>query len=157
FEEINLDLTHLRPNPVSNSDKALLLKDLPPLVVENRVTDTRELCQLSARLAATLNLYHRDHIVELIIIRHGEPIVITKPGVVVVLSTEILKIVGSDDAALVGIVAHELAHEYVALEFLEATQSKNQSRMRELELFCDAVAVIVLLEFGLDPAHYAKA
>ena len=157
LDEVNLALTRLRPSAVSQSDKALLLKDLSPLIGKTRVTEKRQLRQLYTRLRATMKLYDRDQIVELIIFRHSEPIVISKAGAVIALSTEILKIVGNDDAALIGIVAHELAHEYVALEFLEATQSKNQSRMRELELFCDAVAVIVLIDFGLDPAHYAKA
>lgn len=157
LDEINVALTRLRPSPVNPSDKALLLRDLPSLVVKNRVTDKRALRQLSARLSTLLKLYERVGIVELIIFRHSEPIVISKAGAVIALSTEILKIVGNDDGALIGIVAHELAHEYVALELLGAMRSKNLSRMRELELFCDAVAVIVLLDLGLDPVRYANA
>jgi predicted Zn-dependent protease len=76
--------------------------------------------------------------------------------VVLVISTEVLKIVGSDDAALIGLVAHELAHEYVAMQMLSALRSGDLSRIRELELFCDAVATVVLFNLGLDPAHYAR-
>lgn len=153
--EVNLALARLRPEPVSESDKAVLLKDLSP-IIRNR-NESGQLRKLQARLANTLKLYGRDRIVDLIVIRHPEPIVISKPGVVLVFSTEVLKIVGADDSALIGVAAHELAHEYVAQEFLKALQSGNLSRMRELELFCDAVAVVILLDQGLDPSRYAKA
>lgn len=54
-------------------------------------------------------------------------------------------------------MAHELAHEYVAMDLLQATQSGNLGRIRELELFCDAVAAVVLLDLKLDPGAYARA
>jgi Zn-dependent protease with chaperone function len=155
--EINSALTRLRPEIVTQSDKAILMRNLPLVNADNRIEDRRQLDTLNARLARTLKFFERDQIVELIIFRHPQPIVYSKPGVVVVISTEILKIVGSDDAALNGVVAHELAHEYVALEILEALQSRSLSRIRELELFCDAVAVVVMLDLQFDPARYARA
>lgn len=74
----------------------------------------------------------------------------------IAISTEVLKIVGPDDAALAGIIAHESAHEYVAMQFLSAVQAHDLEKLRELELFCDAVAVVVLLDLGLDPSRYAQ-
>jgi Zn-dependent protease with chaperone function len=153
--EIDAALTRLRPEAVSQSNKALLMKDLPLVNAGNRIHDERQIGLLRARLDRTLKLFERDQVMELIIFRNPQPIVYTKPGVVLVISTEILKIAGNDDA-LVGVVAHELAHEYVAMDFLKALQSGNLPRIRELELFCDAVAVVVLLDLGFDPAQYAQ-
>lgn len=155
--EVNTALSRLRPAAVSLTDKTILLRDLPLVNDDNRIKDQGQIDLLRSRLASTLQFFERDQIVELIIFRHTQPIAYSKPGAVVIISTEILKIVGSDDAALIGIVAHELAHEYVAIGFLEALQSRNLSRIRELELFCDAVAVAVMLNLGFDPAQFAKA
>jgi predicted Zn-dependent protease len=103
-----------------------------------------------------LKFYKRDGIVDLIIFEDTRPIVYSKAGVMIAISTEVLKIVGPDDAALAGIIAHESAHEYVAMQMLSAVQARDLERFRELELFCDAVAVVVLLDLGLDPSRYAQ-
>jgi Zn-dependent protease with chaperone function len=157
FGEINLLLAAMRPAPVSGADKSLLMRDLPLVADSNKVEGQHQLGRLYARLDPVLKLCGRYGVVDLIVFRNSQPIVYSKPGVVLVISTEVLKIVGNDDAALAGIVAHELAHEYVALQMLGAIRSRDLSKIRELELFCDAVAVVVLLDLGLDPTHYAKA
>jgi len=155
--EINLALARMRPEPVSQSDRVILTSSLPFLTDRNRVEDTRQLALLYARIEKTLRFCQRYGVVDLILFRHPEPIVYSRAGVVLAISTEVLKIIGNDDAALAGIVAHELAHEYVALQMLSAIRSGNLSGIRELELFCDAVAVVVLLDLGLDPANYSRA
>jgi Zn-dependent protease with chaperone function len=154
--EVNLALATMRPERVSESDKVILTRVLPVLTDRNRVVDARQLALLSARTEATLRFCQRYGVVDLILFRHSEPIVFSKPGVVLGIATELLKIVGDDDAALAGIVAHELAHEYIALQMLSAVRAGDLSKMRELELFCDAVAVIVLLDLSLDPVHYSR-
>ncbi|HEY6121791.1 MAG TPA: hypothetical protein VIV66_17675 [Pyrinomonadaceae bacterium] len=157
LREIFVALTAIRPDPVSRSDKSELMSDLPLVTAGNRVEDHRQLDRLRSRLEPTLKFYARYGVVDLILFRDPRPIVYSKPGVVVVISTEVMKIVGDDDAALAGIIAHELAHEYVALQMLHALRSKDLTMIRELELFCDAVAVVVLLDLGLDPACYGRA
>lgn len=154
--DVNAALGRIRPMRVSESDKKILLKDLPLVASTNRVTDRRELARLSARLLAVLTLHDRSGVVELIVFRDSRPIIYNKPGVVVVLSTEVLKLVGDDDAALIGVVAHELAHEYVAMQTLIALRANDQAKLRRLELFCDAIAVATLLNLNLAPAGYAK-
>ncbi|MGI8734481.1 MAG: hypothetical protein ACR2LM_14405 [Pyrinomonadaceae bacterium] len=155
--QISLTLATQRPEQVSLSDKAILTRELPLLNDHNRVKDDRQVARLYARAEATLKFFHRYGVVDLILFRHPQPIVYNKPGVVLVISTEVLKIVGNDEAALAGLLGHELAHEYVALQMLHALRSGDLSKIRELELFCDAVAVVVLLNLGLDPAHYGRA
>lgn len=155
--EINVALAANRPEPVSRSDKAQLMSGLPLVNATNRVKDRRQLDGLRSRLQPTLNFYARSGVVDLILFRDPRPIVYSKPGVVVVISTEVMKIVGNDDAALVGIIAHELAHEYVALQMLRALESGDLTKIRELELFCDAMAVVVLLNLRQDTTRYARA
>ena len=146
--KISRALAAMRSEPVSQSDKAILMRELPMITDGNRVDGQRQLDRLYARLETTLRYYHRFGVVDLIIFRDPRPIIYNKPGVVLVISTEVLKIVGNDDAALAGLVAHELAHEYIVLQMLHAIRSGDLSKIRELELFCDAVAVVALLDLS---------
>jgi Zn-dependent protease with chaperone function len=155
--EINSALASMRPEPFSESDKKKLLEDLPLVTAANRISDRNRLEHLVARLQGALRLHGRAGIVEIIVFNDPRPIVYNKPGVVVVLSTEVLKIVRGDDAALVGVVAHELAHEYVAMRMLYALRASDDFRIRELELFCDAVAVVTLLSLQMNPNSYSEA
>ena len=156
LNEIKLKLGAMRPAAVSQADKELLMSELPLITSANRIRDQYQLEHLRARALPVLKFYQRDGIVELIVFKDARPIVYSKPGVMIAISTEVLKIVGSDDAALAGIIAHESAHEYVAMQFLNAVEAHDLEKLRELELFCDAVAVVVLLDLGLDPSHFAQ-
>jgi hypothetical protein len=153
--EINAALASMRPAPVSESDKKKLLEDLPLVTSANRVNRNR-VDHLVARLQPAFELYGRAGVTEIIVFSDSRPIVYNKPGVVVVLSTEVLRIVGDDDAALLGVVAHELAHEYVAMPMLNAIRASDDVRIRELELFCDAAAVVTILSLRMDPKSYAR-
>lgn len=62
----------------------------------------------------------------------------------------------ASDEDIRGIVAHELAHEYVWDEGVKASKEKDGMLMREIELFCDAVAAFTLKETGGDPASYLR-
>jgi len=157
LSEINSALASIRPAAVKEADKHKLLRNLPLITAANLITDIMELNYLKARLESALRLHDRVGVVELVVFRDPRPIVYNKPGVVVVLSTEVLRIVGNTDAALVGVVSHELAHEYVAMPMLYAVQVQDTLQIQRLELFCDAVAVITLLTLHLDPAGYCKA
>jgi Zn-dependent protease with chaperone function len=157
LSQITLALAAMRPDPVSRLDKAIVMRELPMITERNRVASPRQLDRLYARLETTLRFYHRYGVVDLVIFRDPRPIIYSMSGVVLVISTEVLKIVGDDDGALAGMVAHELAHECVAMEMLQAFKTGDLARMRELELFCDAAAVVALLDLDFDPDRYANA
>ena len=55
---------------------------------------------------------------------------------------------------LQAIVAHEIGHEYFWDEGLQFRDSKAQ---RELELRCDAIAILTLLQLDLDPSLVVSA
>ena len=50
-------------------------------------------------------------------------------------------------------LAHEAGHEYVWLDFEEARKRTDFDRLQELELFSDAVAVVTMVQAGLDPSR----
>jgi hypothetical protein len=54
-------------------------------------------------------------------------------------------------------VAHEIGHEYVWEEYEDARNRKDWHRIRELELFCDAVALETLVKAGTPPSALMDA
>jgi hypothetical protein len=143
-------LDRIRPAPVKDSDKQLLLRDMTLITDETMVRDPLQIQRLKERVRATLALHRRLNVVEFFIYRYPYPGAMNRPGVFITLTTTLLQLIGDDDAALIGVVSHELAHEYVATEMTIAQNQKDWSRVQDLELFCDAVAVATLIALGLD-------
>ena len=52
---------------------------------------------------------------------------------------------------LQAIVAHEIGHEYVWLDYESARANGDSRRLRALELFCDGVALFTLARIGVEP------
>jgi Zn-dependent protease with chaperone function len=58
---------------------------------------------------------------------------------------------------LQAVVAHEIGHEYVWEEYEDARNRHDWRRVRELELFCDAVAIKTLIRIGTPPSALIDA
>jgi hypothetical protein len=56
-----------------------------------------------------------------------------------------------------GLVAHEVAHEYVWNEYVTATRRRDDARIRALELRCDGLAVLTLHRLGISSEHLVSA
>ena len=54
-------------------------------------------------------------------------------------------------------MAHEVGHEYLWSEFEHLRDGRDAPPRQELELRCDAIAVLTLLELGLDPGELVSA
>ena len=53
--------------------------------------------------------------------------------------------------------AHEVGHEYIWMEYHEANKRHDNRRLKELELFCDGIAILTLRRVGLGPAPLLTA
>ena len=60
-------------------------------------------------------------------------------------------------AQLQAVVAHEIGHEYVWLDYEAARAKGNNRRLRSLELFCDGVALLTLARIGVEPRTLINA
>jgi hypothetical protein len=84
----------MRPETFGESDKKKLLEDLPLVTAANRVSDRKMTGHLVARLQGALRLYGGPVSSRNNRLQRSATDRLHKPGVVVVLSTEVLKIVG---------------------------------------------------------------
>jgi len=74
---------------------------------------------------------------------------------VVLVPDTALKLLTSSE--LQAVVAHEIGHEYVWEEYDQAKKRNDWSRLRELELFCDGVAILTLVRIDVSPSALIDA
>lgn len=117
------------------------------------VANNKRVDQLKAALQPVLD-YHGRSRMPIYVLWSEQPKAYLVDCAVLFITTRLM--VSASEEELRGVVAHELAHEYVWDERMKAKQAKDGQRMRECELFCDAVAVFTLKEIGDDPASYGR-
>src|SRR5262249_49420635 len=109
--------------------------------------------QLKAALQPVLD-YHGRSKMPVYVLWSEQPKAYLVERAAIIITTRMMFIASNEEIR--GIVAHELAHEYVWDEHTEAMKAKDGKLMRECELFCDAVAVFTLKEISDDPASYGR-
>ncbi len=147
-----------------------ILTSLPPGILKLRVQN-RDLENAVAQvLGPVLALYNRSGIYEIIIVNHPSPLVMSDSGVALVITTGMLQRTTSDDM-LLGIVAHEIGHEY----YTQRTHDLRQQyqlllantdsgfllkqvlvKLAEIELQCDAFSAITLAAIGRNPTYFGE-
>jgi hypothetical protein len=134
-----------RPGPVL-VNKIIQLQELP--IVESKRVD-----QLKAAMQPVLD-YHLRGRMPIYVLRSDRPRAYLAERAVIIITTSMTDI--ASDAEIRGVIAHELAHEYVWDVQVKARREKDGKLMRECELFCDAVAAFTLKEIGDDPTSYGR-
>jgi hypothetical protein len=138
-----------RPRPVSAEDQARTLRTLP---AKGEVTNLNDEARL--KLSAVRELLRatgRDSAYEIKVI----DIPMARIGVfersVVLISQNVLAL--TDSKGVQALIAHELGHEYVWAEYRHASARQDYNRLKQLELMCDAIAIVILDGLGLDPSR----
>lgn len=108
-----------------------------------------------AALESVLQFQGRGSVIDPIVIRVGQAVVMFLAGAAVLISEEALDMLTAEE--LQAVVAHELGHEYFWSEFEEARLNKHYEKIQELELRCDGLAVITMSRLGLDPSNFISA
>ncbi len=150
FEKLN----HLSPLPRIEPDfKRSVLASLPT-EGEARTLSPADRAKLeSAALVLRLHGRETDYIFKVVASPQAR-IAVHARFVVLVTDTALRLLTSSQLQAL---VAHEIGHEYVWGEYEDARQSNDWPRVRELELFCDGVALQTLVKIGAPPSALIEA
>src|SRR5262245_61034127 len=133
--------------PTSNQiKKAIESQDMP-------IANFKRIDRLKSALQPVLD-YHERSRMQVYVLDSNLPKTILIGRLVIFITTRMRRI--ASDQEIRGIVAHELAHEYIWDELFDAQREKDWKLMRECELFCDVVAAFTLKEIGDDPASYGR-
>ena len=98
--------------------------------------------------------YHGRSQIPVYVLRSEQPKAYMVERTVIFITTCLM--MHASEEEIRGIVAHELAHEYVWDDGVKAMKAKDWKLQRECELFCDAVAAFTLKEIGDNPASYGR-
>jgi hypothetical protein len=151
---LNVDaaLEAIRPLPVGVDQKRRALWELPS---EGELRPTREEAAKLASLQRIL-IYHKRHdVFEIKVVDVPQAGVVLHDRAVLLVSRQALRLLSPPE--LQAVVAHEAGHDYFWAEY-EAIRDRADARARqELELRCDAIAVLTLLDLGRDPAPLISA
>jgi Peptidase family M48 len=148
---VYLDRKRMPPFPPQARQE--IVATLPPQVRQRRITSQERQSRLERALQPVLAYHGRESKVEIVLFQDTIPFASLFGRAALLISTRLLAI--TNESELRGIVAHELAHEYRWLEAVEARRNRDYSQLREIELFCDAVAALTLRETGAGPLDYA--
>lgn len=150
FNTASFDLDRSRPQTVSPAFKATVLKSLPP---EGRVTKLKESQRRKLEaLDVVLQIHHRKSIYYVAVFESSP-----KPFAFIGLHQRAILLISDvalnllDAAELQASIAHEIGHEYVWAEYLEAARRNDDRRLKELELICDGVGILTLQRAGVNP------
>jgi hypothetical protein len=141
------------PPPVSPGFKELVLRSLPK---EGEVDVLSKYQQMKvAAVEQILGVLGRSGIYEIKIIRVEPAFLGLHARVVLLISESALDL--HDTGELQALVAHEMGHEYTWEEYHRARTQDDCRSLRHLELLCDAIAILVLRQAGVDPGRLAIA
>lgn len=150
-------MDRLRPQALSAEEKKILKAYGFDLInKDTEINDPVFLRELYKKTQKVPEFHHRGGVVEYLLFKHRDPVLMTKAGAYIAISNRALEI-AEDNDTLSGIIAHELSHEYFALEYLEARNNHNCEKLRIIELMCDALATITMLHLKINPDKYSDA
>jgi hypothetical protein len=135
-----------RPMPVSAENKARALSSLPE---EGEVTNLNAAArQKLAALVEVLRDAERDSVYEIKVIALPQAAVALYARAVILISEPALTLLDANE--LQALVAHEVGHEYVWTERERSFRLADRSRLKDLELMCDGIAIVTLHGLGMD-------
>jgi len=138
-------LKSLRPTPVSADRRA---RSLAMVRKEDVIEPSRERQAKLDTLQPVLAYLDRESATEVKLLRLDLAWAGLLEGAAVLISPHALDLLAP--AELQAVIAHELAHEYFAAEYDAARAKKDYDTVKEIELRCDAVAIVTMSRLGLD-------
>src|SRR5215208_2340378 len=143
-QPIDTVLERLRPAPLDSAARARVVAGLPH---QGAVRAGRG--ELAKMQFAEAVLAHegRSGSISVIVINVAPAFVGLHERAVILTSMQSLRLLNAQEFA--ALVAHELGHDYLWRDYAIASQNGDHAAIRELELRCDGVAVLVLRRAGL--------
>jgi len=137
----------IRPLPIGVDEKRRVLAQLP---AEGELRPTDDEAAKLDGLQPILNYHQRQDVFDIKVIDLPQAVVVLHDRAVLLLSRPALRLLSPPE--LQALVAHEAGHDYFWAQYV-ASRDRDDARARqELELRCDAIAVLTLVDLGLDPA-----
>ena len=144
--------TH-RPPPVTPEQKAQLVAKLPSKGEITSLDDASR--QKLAALKQLLQATGRESVYEVRVtdVAYARMVVVERS--VILISKSALMLL--DAEGLQALAAHEIGHEYFTADYESAFATQDHRRLKDLELLCDAIAIVTIHRLGMNPARLLAA
>ena len=142
-----------RPEPLPMEVRARVLRTLPTYGEITRLNHRgqRKLLAVRALLQAMGRAPAYDiKVVDVPVLRVG-----VYARTVILISGPALSVLGPEE--LQAVAAHEIGHEYFTADYERAYGLRNTERLKELELMCDAIALVTLERLRINPSRLMSA
>jgi hypothetical protein len=106
-------------------------------------------------LEQVLHIHNRRGVYEVIVMELSQAFTGLVDRTILVISDTALAVLEKEE--LQAVVAHEVGHEYVWQDYYAAYNSRRWARLQELELYCDGIAILTLLELNETPRRLSAA
>ena len=144
--------TH-RPPPVAPEQKAQLVATLPSKGEITSLNDASR--QKLAALKRLLQATGRESTYEVRVTDVAYARIVVFERSVILISKSALMLL--DAADLQAVAAHEIGHEYFTADYERAFTTQDHRRLKDLELLCDAIAIVTVHRLGMNPARLLAA
>ena len=138
-------LDRSRPQPPSATDRESVIGSLPER------GEVKPWDRSSERKLTSLNAFLRrtgyDSAFEIKLVEAGQMRVVLH-GHFVLVSAAVLRLLEAEE--LQALVAHEIGHKYVLVGLARQAAPAGQPRPKDLELLCDAIAIVLLRRHQMD-------
>jgi hypothetical protein len=138
-----------RPQPLSVEDRMRILAVLPAEGVITRLT--RGLQNKLTTLEPLLRAADRDAVYDVRVVDVPLARIGLYERTVLLISGTALALLPAEDVRAQ--VAHEIGHEYFTAEQERATSAGDHRRLKEIELMCDAIGMVMLHELAMNPSR----
>jgi len=138
----------LRPEPIGAQEREEALAVLPE---SGDLRPDREERAKLAMLDPVLVYHERAQVFEIKVIDVPQAAVALHQRAVLLISRPALRLLSGPEVQ--AFVAHEIGHEYFWRDFEDTLARGDRQGRQELELKCDGIAILTLVELGLDPGR----
>jgi hypothetical protein len=145
-------LNRIRLPALSTQERRLVQATLPR---NGELKPSRRQAEKLLPLQRVLQYHQRDGLIEVKVADAFQVAVGLHARSFILISAPALRLLDSEE--LQALAAHELGHDYFWNDYKEAVDTNNHERAQELELRCDAVAVLTLTDLGLNPRKLLSA
>jgi hypothetical protein len=145
-------LEHARPLPINREDKRRALSGLP---ADGQVQPTPDEVAKLSSVRPVLIYHKRQDVYEIRVIDLPQAGIVLHARSILLITRPVLRLLSSTE--LQAVVAHEVGHEYFWSEFWRLRDAGDARGLRELELRCDGISVLTLLELQAEPQQLVSA
>jgi hypothetical protein len=147
-------LSEVRPAPIDAGEKAAAVRSFYEALPESgEITAFNDASRRKmAALERVLRVHDRGAAYDIKVITTQQAYVGLYERAIILVSEVALNMLETEE--LQAMVAHEMAHEYVWERWQAARETSDHTVLKELELYCDGIAMTTLQVIGVRPSRF---